>query len=187
MLERTLWSRKALPVFAAALVLLASSIGCRDDQPLTPEDILREQLEVDTLYLTEDGREVIAPGTSEGVIVFPGTSDLAWPAMTCENPDCPGEGEGDRPFVFPWPDPFKYVDDDGNIQLRDPESDEDFKLMEQFGEQCCPACLPTRNRSRESIDEQIQYKSWVVPYVLPESAKRLKELEEQKRKILPEK
>jgi len=177
--------RGFVPALAVAAVWSATSCGPRP--PRTTDEIFEDELTVDTLYLTEDGREVIAPGSPTGVIVLPRTKDLAWAAMQCDNPDCPGEGKGDRPFVFPWPDPFKTIDEEGNIQMRQPETQEDFALLDQFAEPACPACLPTRNRAKETLDEKIKYKSWVRPYVLPESAEQLKRLEEEKRGLLKEK
>jgi hypothetical protein len=42
----------------------------------------------------------------------------------------------------------------------------------------CPACLKKRRPQTETPEQRAQYVSWVNPYVLPETAERLKELDE---------
>ena len=139
---------------------------------------------VDTLYLAEDGREIIAPGNRHGVVVVPGTKQLAWAAHQCDNPDCPGKGKGDRPFLFIWPMPFAFAREDGTVGFRQPQTETDFELLEKFGEMLCPACLKTRNQEEETHQQREQYTRWCRPYVLPESAKRLEQLDAEYRRWL---
>jgi len=179
-------SRRLLLGFALLAILSLCSCGPREKSPRTSNQIFRDRLTVDTLYLTEDGREVILPGDPSGAVVFPNTRELAWAARCCNNPNCPGKGKAGRPFLFPWPDPFCFVNEDGTVGTRQPESEKDFELFEKYAEPVCPACLKTRNREAETEEQRVQYKSWCQLYVLPESAERLKQLEEENRRRIDE-
>ncbi len=169
---------------ATLIALSVTACGPREEPTLTREEIFEERVKADTLYLTEEGQEIIAPGSPFEATVDPKTNKLAWRAWQCNNPNCPGEGKGDRPFLFTWPDPFKFVAEDGTIGVRQPISDEDFELFDKFSQQACPACLKSRNRETETLDQQLEYQAWCQLYVLPESAQRLQEIGKDYRKNL---
>jgi len=161
-------SRRLLLGFALLAILATCSCGSRDAPTLTREQLLQERLKVNVLYLTEDGREIIAPSNRFRAVVDPKTNKLAWAAWQCDNPNCPGKGKHGRPFLFPRRDPFVFVKEDGTVGCRQPESKKDIELFEEYAVATCPACSKTEVRQ----------------YVLPESAARLKELEEaHKRRI----
>lgn len=151
---------------------------------MTREEIREARVQVPTLYLTEDGREIIAPGNQRGAIVDPQTNQIAWKAYQCENPNCPGEGKGDRPFVFPRPHPLLYVNEEGKIAARTPKTKEDFEQFDAYAEAKCPACLKIRDLKSETDEERHQYNNWVEPYVLPEAEERLEELEAEHERYL---
>ncbi len=100
--------------FALFIVSLSLS-SCGPGKPPTREELFQESLTLETIYLTEDGREIKAPGNRDGVIIDPETKTMAWAAHQCDNPECPGERKGDRPFLFPRPQPFAFIKDDGTI------------------------------------------------------------------------
>jgi len=171
------------------MALTASLLpACRDEaRPRTAEEIFHDRRKIDTLYLTEDEQEIIAPASPAGAVVADARAGtLAWPAWQCNNPDCPGEGKGGRPYLFTWPDPFKFVADDGSVGVRQPENDEDLKLFEQSSEQKCPACLPQRNLAAETDQQRLQYQQWCQPYILPQAAEQLQELDEETRRYKEE-
>jgi len=181
----TAFTTSGRPLIGLALLIVVSAISCgpREEPTLTRGQIFEERIKVDTLYLTEDGREIIAPGTPLEAIVYPKTNKLAWRAWQCNNPDCPGEGKDGRPFLFTCPDPFKFVAEDGTVGIRQPEdTDKDRELFARYSEQVCPACLPLRNRETETLDQRLQYQQWCQPYVLPRSAKQLKKLDDEFRR-----
>jgi hypothetical protein len=163
---------------AILLVLLVGPLGCnRYEKPRSREDIFNDRNSVDTLYLTDDGRKIIAPGTVRGMIVDPASGKLAWEAWQCDNPQCPGRKPDGSPLLFPWPDPFAYVTDDGKPGIHQPQTEEDFKRMEAFANKQCPACLKERNLASETREEREQYRNWLKVHVLPQAAARLKELD----------
>ena len=179
-------TRRLLLGVALAAIVSMCSCGSRDTPPRTTEWVFQERLKVDTLYLTEDGGEIVAAGNSFGVIVDPKTKKLAWAAWQCNNPDCQGIAEDERPYLFIRRDPFKFVKKDGTVGLGQPQSQKDFELFEQYAEVTCPACLKTRNREAETAEQRQQYKQWCQRYILPETAARLKELDEQRKRWLEE-
>ena len=177
-------SRQFMAGFAAVTIL--SICSCGPSETPTREKIFKARQTIDTLYLTEDGREIIAPGNADGAIVDPETGKIAWAAYQCNNPKCPGRKDG-RPFLFPWPSPFAYVTEEGTIGYRTPEDvDEATAMTEKFAMIECPACAKIRNRDKETPEQRQQYEQWCKPYVLPESAKRLKALDEELRLLVKE-
>jgi len=71
-----------------------------------------------------------------------------------------------------------YVTPEGKIESRRPKS----KAAGDYTGQC-PACLTKRNPKRESAKLRQQYVQAVRPYVLPEAAKRLRQLDEELGKL----
>jgi len=146
--------------------------------------LLERQLEVDTLYLTEDGREIVAPGNRQGVIVEPGTGKLAWAAWECNNPACPGRKPDDRPLLFPRPDPFFFAKPDGTVGLRQPATEAELLQADENRDVRCPACLKTRSLAAETPQQRQQYRNWCRLYVLPQAAEQRKKLAEEYRRLL---
>ena len=163
-------TRRLLLGFALLTIFSTCSCGSRDTPTLTREQLFQERLKVDLLYLTEDGREIIAPSNRFGAVVDRKTNKLASAAWQCDNPNCPGEGTKGRPFLFPRRNPFGLVKEDGTVGCRQPESKKDIEIFEQYAVATCPACSKTQVRQ----------------YVPPETAARLKQLEEQHRRYLEE-
>ncbi|MCG8586645.1 MAG: hypothetical protein MI757_18235, partial [Pirellulales bacterium] len=116
------------------------------------EDIFKRRQQVETLYLTEDGRHIIRAGIDRA-IVAPDTGKLAWKAWQCENPSCPGRNPDGSPLLFPWPDHLLYAKEDGTVGMRQPSTEEDFEKDENYGVQKCPECLKLRVLAAET-DEQ---------------------------------
>jgi len=160
--------------------------SCKKEKISEREKLFDATRSVDTLYLTADGTEIIAPGTPEGAIVHPESNELAWEAFRSNNPDCPGQGSGDRPYLFTRPHPFAYVTDSGMVGYHSPETDDDMKKMEEYAEAKCPACLVSRNINTESNQTRAQYEAWCEKYVLEESAEELKRLAEEYEKLVRE-
>jgi hypothetical protein len=162
---------------AVCVVLLL--VGCAEPPPPTRsvDEIFAEQRQLPVLYLTESGERITAPG-GKGVFVDPKSGKLAWPALACNRPDCPGRTK-DEPVLFIAPDPAMYVGDDGKIAF-DPKRDPG--PQPGFGQ--CPACWKTRHLSEETSARQQQFRAWVAPYVLPETARRLAELETERKRRL---
>lgn len=164
------------------VLMIVTLCSCGRERPMTREQIYQARLSVDTLFITEDGAELIAPGNKLGVVVAPKSNELAWAAWTCENPNCPGEGKKGRPFLFIWPNFLAYVKDDGTVGFRLPQGEDDLTKFQEFAEPACPACLKIRDRASESPEERLRFQNWCVKYVLPEAKERIKELDELQRR-----
>lgn len=158
--------------------------GARDDTPRTPQQIDAERESLPALYLTKSGREIIAPRNPERAIANRG--ELAYAAWACRNPNCPGEKNGDRPFLFVWPNPLAELNADGTLGRREQKPNEDYvdllRAMNIPETPTCPACLQQRNVAKESTAQRNQYFTWCEEFVLPETAARLKELDEEHRR-----
>jgi hypothetical protein len=165
----------------SALVLLG---GCGEPKlPMTRNQIYQEQLKVPTLYMTESGRQFVAPGNKLGVAVDPKTKELAWAAWKCDNPKCPGKAADGKPQLFIWPNFLAYVKEDGTVGFKQPRNtEEDLKKFEKFAEPGCPACAKIRDRAKETPEERLQFQNWATSYVLPEAEKRRQELNEELKK-----
>jgi hypothetical protein len=81
--------------------------------------------------------------------------ELCWPALTCKNPRCPGRG---NPYLFINPNPGSDV--------------------------VCPACLKIRNVDTESDEDRMRYRGYVETYMLPETLRRMKELNRERRRAM---
>ncbi|MCG8585682.1 MAG: hypothetical protein MI757_13325, partial [Pirellulales bacterium] len=149
----------------------------RARKPMTSNERFLARRRLDTLYLTEDGQQIVHPASPTGAVVFDANAGtLAWAAWQCNNPDCPGRGADGSPMLFPWPHPLISLKADGTISLdRSSATARNFSAAE-FMERKCPACLRTRNLASESAEQRAQYNAWCQPHVLPGAADRLKEL-----------
>lgn len=160
--------RRWILLLATACLALGACPGA-EDRPLSRGEIFEERKKIPTLYLTDDGREIIAPGTEFGAIVDPQTKKLAWAAMVCENPACPGPKKGDRPYLFTWPNPVLFVAEDGTVASGQPITPEQLAEFEKFKTVKCPACAAANTPNPNSAGAR--------RFVLPEAEKRLQELE----------
>lgn len=170
----------------SACSLLAATISCtgQPSRPRTRNDIQRDREAVDTLYLTADGVRIIAPGTEQGMVVDAKTGKIAFRAWQCNNPQCPGRSVAGDPYVFPLPDPFAYVDEQGEPRVRQPQTPAELQQVEEYYVRKCPACLQRRNLARESEEVRQQYQSWLELHLLPQAKQRLAELDEEYRRYL---
>jgi len=154
------------------LVCLLSACSKEPPPPLSRDEIFRQRLELPALYLTaKTHKRVIAP-MSKGMFVDAETGEICWPALACNNPDCPGRKAGE-PFVFIEPDAGSYVKPDGSIGY-DPARAAAERVVGP-----CPQCAKIRDPRTETNAQRQQYISWVRPYVLPETAERMKQLDEE--------
>jgi hypothetical protein len=155
--------------------------GCGKDRSI--QEIEKEERSLDALYLTaETGKEITAPG-NKGVFVDQETGELCYPAYMCANPDCPGKKSGDRPFLFIHRDVLVRVGPGGKV-VRDeipPGKDpvEFIKSRGGFPAPTCPACWEVRKARAETPAQKQQFIDWARPYTLPETAKRMEELEQE--------
>ncbi|MCE9553962.1 MAG: hypothetical protein K8T91_11385 [Planctomycetes bacterium] len=184
-----------------ALALLLLACGCKrelspgpDVSPAPPasvaqpspesDDILDRQMTVDTLYFANDGRELVAPGNVLRATVDPTTRKLAWAAWQCDNPQCPGRKPDGKPQLFPWPNPFLFIKEDGTIATRQPVTEPELLQADENRDVRCPACLKNRNLSAETPQQREQYRNWCRLHVLPQAAQQRKKLEDEYRRVM---
>lgn len=178
------------PAFGRCLitaVMLLAVGGCSGKvaRPRSRDDIARDRMTVDTLFITADGQRLTRPMNPDRVVVVDAAAGtLAWPAWQCNNPDCPGRQADGVPFLFPWPDPFKSVKPDGTIAVRQPDMPAERKLFDDFATQKCPACLERRTPATESQEKAQQYKDWCQPHVTPSAAKRVAQLDRELQQMI---
>jgi len=144
---------------------MCAFVGCRqsEPEPLSEAESFQQQLEQPALYFTaETNTRVIAPA-KERLFVDEKTGELAWPAMECGNPDCPGRGENGEPFLFIEPDPGMVIQTDGSIGY-DPSKARAAR-NQVMG---CPKCLETRDLKNETAQQRQQYIRWVRVHKLAE-------------------
>lgn len=162
-------------IAACLLCLLAS---CRSEEPpRLREEVFRERLELPRLYFTAETRKRVRAPAGKGVFVHEESGEICWPALVCNAPDCPGRTADGKPFVFIAPDPCICIKPDGTLGY-DPAR----ASLDKNPSGACPECLKIRNLSTETDQQRRRYIEWVRPYVLPETARRLKELEEEQQR-----
>lgn len=155
--------------------LLFSMAGCGgSDEPPKPnawrDDLFMQQMELPTLYLTEQtAKHVIAPA-SKASFVDEESGEVCWPAQACHNPSCLGRGPNGEPFLFiiplpGGPKPTRVVDVDP-ATIRHVNTDG-----------WCPQCWKTRRPHNESKELRQKYINWTRSHVLPEAAEKMKEIE----------
>jgi hypothetical protein len=133
-------------------------------------------MELPALYITESGKSITA-SSGKGPFVDDATGEIAWPAIACNRPDCPGRKSADEPFLFISPDPAMYVAADRSIKF---DAERAKNAPPHAGQ--CPECWKQRNLASETTDEQQQFRNWVAPYVLPQTAERLADLEAERKR-----
>jgi hypothetical protein len=158
--------------------LLAALASCSKEPPppRSQDELFRQQLDLPALYLTaHSGKRVIS---HIGSLPFQDqeTGELCWPALICTNPDCPGRGPNGGPLIFVDPDPAYYINSEGKLAVDERRAVKESKLSG------CPECAKHRDPAKETEKERQAYVNWVKPYVLPETAARLKELEAERQR-----
>ncbi len=160
-------------ILVIAMVSLFSACGEKDPDPRSSDDIFQERVNLPALYFTgKTHRRVEAPG-SKGTHVDEKTGEICWPAFACQNPNCPGKGKDGGPFLFSVVDPAVFIEPDGTMGYDQSKMSRDKTLG------FCPKCLKIRDLKTESKEALQRYVNWVGPHVLPETAKRMKELDEE--------
>ena len=132
-------------------------------------------------------REVVAEG-SHSAAVDPESGELAFRALVCGNPECPGLESGGEPVRFVWIDPLKIAQPDGSVGFKAVE-DRTAETIRLGGtlEPQCPACLKTRDLASETPEVQQQYRGYCQEYVLPETERRKQELGQEHYRLIQEK
>ncbi len=153
-------------------VVLGGLASCSKQEEAVPRsrtDLHKDELALQAVYLTEKTHKRIIAPMSQGLFsIDPESGEVMWPAYCCTNPDCPGRQEGE-PLLFIEPD-TKLLQ-----EARPPGTN--ISCL-------CPRCLAKRNLATESKEVRQQYINWVRPYVLPETAEKMKQIEaERKRRI----
>jgi len=141
-----------------------------DRPPLPPEPlpsrslgkIDQEQLTLNALFLSEKThREVIAPRNVARFLVDEVTGERCWHAYECTHPNCPGPRTAGREYFV-----FIHTEHDSQEAIH------------------CPACLTVRNLTAESVEQRNQWGAYVNPYELPETVRRRKELDLERRRTI---
>ena len=177
----------ALP---AAAYLLWFCVSCGSQPaPRSFRQITVQRKQLPALFLTANTRkEVILPADVVCPVVDKETGELCWRAYVCTNPSCSGKGKTSwgRPLLFIHPDPLVKVGPDGKaFYEKPPPGKEPFEYLLELGGTTyptCPECLKIRNPESETREQMMQYAHWVEPYVLPETARRLNELDEEEQR-----
>jgi hypothetical protein len=171
-------SRRWIVNVLLALIVPALLASCskQEEAPRTRDQIFQAKLELPALYLTTGThKRVIAPANKH-VFIDPESGEPCMPALACNNPDCPAFKDG-KPFVFI---------EDINLFVK-PDKTLGHKPKFSLTALDCPECLKTRHLDTEKPEEQQRYHAWVHPYVLPETAEKMKVLDEEfQRRILYE-
>jgi len=182
----------SLVLSGCGLLFLA---GCGSTPPprlRTPPEIQDARDRLPVLYLTaKTHKEVVRPKIrSQNLqdLVDKETNELMWEALVCTNPACPGKSKAtaDRPYIFINPDPMFDVNPDGTIKPPDATIvGQQYELERErrggFSEPTCPECKKNRPKT-ETAAEHARYVNFVKEYVLPETANRNKELDEELKK-----
>lgn len=168
--------------------LAVGVVGCGGEaEPPRPIELIAEERgRLPKLYLTEKSKkEVVAPG-DRGAFVDAATGELCWPALICTNPDCPAprDPSAARPPVFICPDGVTQAGPDGTItQAPFPPKADPVQVILQRGGFPGPMC-PECRQKHAKMDFRAyltQYGKFVEAYVLPESAARAEELDEEEK------
>lgn len=148
-------------------LFVAPLIGCADKRLRSREEIEAERRALPALYMTESGKRIQAP-PGQGAFVDSESNEIAYPVFVCTNPDCPAKG--DEPQLFIHPDANFSVGPDGKLKSEmfatKAEYDAARKAKGYPEFPSCPACRKAGVADPNNKEE----------YVLPETAKRRKEL-----------
>jgi hypothetical protein len=149
--------------------------GCgprKEPVPRTRDEIFAERQSLPTIYITEKSHRRFTAPVSKALHVDPETKELAWPALACHNPDCPGREADGTPYLFIEPDGASFVTTDGQVGY-------DAKRAKRRGGGECPMCLARRVPAKETPQQRQEYLQYVRLYEPPDSAKRREALDEQ--------
>jgi hypothetical protein len=173
--------------FVLALCALFTSCKGEPAPPRPASLITDERRSLPALYITEKtGQERILPGNTD-ILVDEETGEICYRAYACTRDDCPGKDKrpDGRPFLFIHIDPTLEAMPDGTVNHRKVNSAAEYeRLVKQYGNfllPTCTECAKTRNLKTESKEVKQEYMLSVKPYVLPETAERMKELDEEHR------
>ncbi len=167
-------SKLGIKLLAVALICLP--IACEDDKPRSRDDLFTEQRELPKLFMTAKTHKRIEAPASRNIFIDEGTGETAWPAAECHAPNCPGR-EGDTLYLFPDINPAMHAKPDGTIAPGTPPEGNNGGKPAGF----CPKCWKAFNLANAGQDKQREYNLYVKPHVLPETAKRMAELEQERR------
>ena len=124
--------------------------------PRSLEDISKEQLTLNRLYMTEKThRQIIAPSNTKP-FVDEVTGENVWPACACHNPDCPKKGAGNDPYLF--------------------------ILFDRKKPPICPACVDAFQLLDARQEELVPYLRWTRTYELEEKKRRVKQLDVERKR-----
>lgn len=104
----------------------------------------------------------LQPSKDQGGCIDPATGQIAWRAMTCYNPDCPGRGKGGGPLLFVRPNKTMSIGPEGKIVI---SGEQDIAEPDKC---VCPACGSG---------------GFVAAYDPPESFVRNRQLDDEMRTI----
>ncbi|MHC4179350.1 MAG: hypothetical protein ACYSWU_17695 [Planctomycetota bacterium] len=169
-MSRRRWFSRALLIIGS--LCLPASCG-KETPPRSRDEIFRERLKLPALYFTAKTHKRVMAPMSRGMFVDEQTGEICWPALACNNPECPGRKE-DEPLLFIEPDAAVYVKPDGSVGYNPGRAAAGARPSGP-----CPECLKTRNPQTETIEQRQRYIAWVRPHVLPETAARMKQLDEE--------
>jgi hypothetical protein len=144
--------------------------------PRSSDDIFREKVGLPALFLTVDTKQRVVAAGNQGNFVDKDTGEICWRAFECRNPKCPGKATNGGLYLFITPDPAVFLKPDGTLGFDEKKANEAARSGIVSG---CPECLKIRNLKSESPATREYYASFVQTHVLSETAKRLKELEEE--------
>lgn len=160
---------------AMVAVLISGCAGCAKEPrlPRTRDEIIQESLSLPALYLTEKTRQRVIAPESEGVLMVDKKSgEIAWRALVCTAPNCPGKGLRGEPYICSENDLSYFVKPDGSLGY-DPKR----ATLDPAKIGMCQQCNAVRKTATETQQERQQYTQWVQNYILPESLARKKQLE----------
>ena len=164
-------------MLAVAITSLFSACGekAKSNEEIlqTSDEIFQERVNLPALYFTAKTHRRVEAPISKGPHVDKGSKEICWPAFACQNPNCPSKGNAGEPFLFIVVDPTFVIKTDGTIGI------DQSKMTKNETLGACPECLKKRNLRSESKKDKQRYANWVRPHVLPETAKRMKELNEE--------
>ena len=144
--------------------------------PRSRDDIFREKVSLPALFLTVDTKQRVVAAGNQGNFIDNDTGEICWRAFECRNPKCPGKAANGGLYLFITPDPAVFLKPDGTLGFDEKKANEAARSGIVSG---CPECLKIRNLKSESPATREHYASFVQTHVLPETTKRLKELEEE--------
>ena len=164
---------------SVSLLLIAIAFGCftscgkEEPLPRSRDAIFLERMKLPALYMTAKSHKRIIAPAGNGMFLDKETGELCWPALACTNPDCPGRQDGEL-YLFIEPDQGFYIKSDKTLGYNAAAA-----RAAPWSDGTCPKCATTRNRATESNEVRQRYVNWARPYVLPDTAEKLKTLDEE--------